>query len=243
MKIIPVIDILGGVAVHAVRGMRERYQPLESVLSTSAKPLKVATSFKTLGFNELYVADLDSIISGQLNFSLIRQIVDETGLKLMVDAGIANINRAKELLDCGVSKVIIGTETLTSTSFVSEAIEILGAKRVIVSLDLMGDKVLSDFQLGRLAKPLTFLSELESMGVSQIIVLDLSKVGSREGINLIVLQKALRHKKIEVFVGGGVRDIADLIELKNLGVTAVLIATALHSGKISRENLEQAGLL
>jgi uncharacterized protein related to proFAR isomerase len=53
----------------------------------------------------------------------------------------------------------------------------------------------------------------------------------------------LRNIKINVLVGGGVRDITDLIELKNLGVSAVLVATALHSGIISTENLKQAGLL
>jgi phosphoribosylformimino-5-aminoimidazole carboxamide ribotide isomerase len=46
-----------------------------------------------------------------------------------------------------------------------------------------------------------------------------------------------------VLVGGGVRDVADLVKLKELGVYGVLVATALHSGKISPESLKQAGLL
>ncbi len=44
---------------------------------------------------------------------------------------------------------------------------------------------------------------------------------------------------MDVFVGGGVRDIKDLVELKNLGVSGVLVATALHSGKISIEELKK----
>ena len=43
---------------------------------------------------------------------------------------------------------------------------------------------------------------------------------------------------MDIFVGGGVRDIEDLVELKNLGVSGVLVATALHSGKISIEELK-----
>jgi phosphoribosylformimino-5-aminoimidazole carboxamide ribotide isomerase len=243
LKIIPVIDILGGVDVHAVRGIRENYQPLKSILCSSADPVEVAASLKAFGFSELYVADLDAITGGPVNSSLLKRLVDTTGLKLLVDAGVTNMERAGEVLDCGASKVIIGTETLPNISFVAEAIEALGAERVVVSLDLMGDKVLSGFELGRLAEPVTFLRELEALGVSQIIILDLSKVGSREGTNLKVLQKVLSHIKIEVLVGGGVRDITDLIELQNFGVSAVLVATALHSGKISPENLKQAGLL
>jgi phosphoribosylformimino-5-aminoimidazole carboxamide ribotide isomerase len=46
-----------------------------------------------------------------------------------------------------------------------------------------------------------------------------------------------------VYVGGGVRDIKDLRELKDVGVFGVLVATALHSRKISLKELKQAGLL
>jgi phosphoribosylformimino-5-aminoimidazole carboxamide ribotide isomerase len=107
----------------------------------------------------------------------------------------------------------------------------------------MGNRIISGFELGRHAEPVTFLRELEALGVSQIIVLDLTKVGSREGTNLTLLQKVLRNIKAEVLVGGGVRDVKDLVELKKLGAFGVLVATALHSGKISRENLKQSGLL
>ena len=243
MKVIPVIDVLGGVAVHAVRGRRKDYRPLKSVLCKSVDPIDVAASLKTFGFSELYVADLDAITGGHVNSPLLKRIVGATGLKLMVDAGVTNLQRAEEVLDSGVAKVIIGTETLTSTSFVAEAVEVLGTEKVLVSLDLKGNRIISCFELGRHAEPVTFLRELEKLGVSQIIVLDLTKVGSREGINLALLQKVLRNIKVKVLVGGGVRDVTDLVELKKRGAFGVLVATALHSGKISHENLKQAGLL
>jgi phosphoribosylformimino-5-aminoimidazole carboxamide ribotide isomerase len=243
LKIIPVIDVLGGVAVHAVRGRRKDYQPLKSVLCASTDPVDVAASLKAFGFGELYVADLDAITGGQPSFSLFKRIADKVGFEMMVDAGVTNMRRAEEVLDSGVSKVIIGTETLRSLSFVAEAVESLGNERIVVSLDLMGNRILSGFELGRLAEPITFLRELEALGISQIIVLDLARVGSPEGANLTFLQEVLRNIKAKVLVGGGVRDVKDLTELKNLGVFGVLVATALHSGKISPENLKHAGLL
>lgn len=243
MRIIPVIDISGGVAVHAVRGMRKNYRPLKSVLCSSADPVKVAISLKAFGFSELYVADLDAITGGSVNSLLLKRIIDTTELKLMVDAGVSNMARASEMLNYGVSKIIIGTETLPNIRFVAEAVEAHGAEKIVVSLDLKGDKVLSGFELGEFADLVTFLRELKTLGVSQIIILDLSKVGSQEGINLEVIQKVLKHIMVEVLVGGGVRNIADLIELKRLGVSGVLVATALHSGKISHKNLTEASLL
>ena len=91
MKVIPVIDILNGIVVHGVRGKRSEYQPLQSILCYSVEPLEVAKTFKTLGFSELYIADLDAIIDGSVNFQVFKRIAEETGLKLMVDAGVTDL--------------------------------------------------------------------------------------------------------------------------------------------------------
>jgi phosphoribosylformimino-5-aminoimidazole carboxamide ribotide isomerase len=243
VKIIPVIDVLEGRVVHAVRGRRKEYQPLKSNLCASTNPVDVAAALKALGFGELYVADLDAITRGQANFSIFKNIADKTGFELMVDAGIDTLKKAESVLESHVSKVIIGTETLPSISLVAEAIRLFGNDRVVVSLDLMGERVISGFRLGALKDPVAFLREFQEAGVSQIIVLDLARVGSGEGVNVPFLREVLRNMKANVYVGGGIRDIKDLVELKSVGVFGVLIATALHSGKISPEGLKQAELL
>jgi phosphoribosylformimino-5-aminoimidazole carboxamide ribotide isomerase len=243
LKIVPVIDVLGGIVVHAVRGRRSEYQPLKSILCASTDPVDVAAALKTVGFSELYVADLDAIQGGHPSFSLFKRISDKTSLGLMVDAGIGDLKKAKKVLQSHVSKVIIGTETLPNVRFVAEAVKSFGSEKVMVSLDLMGNRIISGFNLGTFAEPMRFLRELQVMGVSQIIVLDLEKVGSGEGVNLPFLKAVLRNTKVNVFVGGGVRDVKDLRELNDLGVFGVLVATALHSGRISLEELKQAMLL
>jgi phosphoribosylformimino-5-aminoimidazole carboxamide ribotide isomerase len=243
VKIIPVIDVLGGRVVHAVRGRRKEYQPLKSSLCASTNPVDVAAALKGLGFGELYVADLDAITRGQANFSIFKNIADKTGLELMVDAGVDDLKKAESVLESHVSKVIIGTETLPSASLVAEAVELFGSEKIMVSLDLMGDRVISGFELGALKDPVALLREFQEAGVSQIIVLDLARVGSGEGVNMPFLKKVLRNSKAKVFVGGGVRDVKDLVELKALGVFGVLVATALHSGKIALKELRRAGLI
>jgi len=243
LKIIPVIDILNGVVVHAVKGRRSEYQPLKSTLCASTDPLDVALAFKALGFSELYVADLDAIAGKRENFSILKQIADTAGLRLMVDAGIADLERAKKVLKSQASKIIIGTETLTNISLIAEAVKLFGNEKVVVSLDLMGDRVLNRLEVAALTQPLALLRTFQEAGVSQIIVLDLARVGSGEGVNVSFLKDVLRNITVNVYVGGGVRDIEDLAELKTLGVFGVLIATALHSGKISLEELGRVGLI
>jgi phosphoribosylformimino-5-aminoimidazole carboxamide ribotide isomerase len=243
LKIIPVVDILNGVVVHAVKGQRHNYQPLESILCKSTEPLEVAHAFRNLGFTELYVADLDAIIDCSTDFQPLKTIANETGLKLMVDAGVTAIERAQKLLDSGVSKLIIGTETLQNKNFVAEAVRLFGGDRVVVSLDLKGDKVLVKLGFDGCTDPMCLLQDFKAMGVSQVIVLDLLRVGSGEGVNMDFLKQVIREVCVDVYVGGGVRDINDLVELRKLCVSGALVATALHTGKISIAQLKQEGFL
>lgn len=242
VKIVPVLDILNGIAVHAVKGRREEYQPLDSILSKSYNPVDVAAAFGALGFSELYIADLDAILGGQPNFQLFKRIADKTGLSLMVDAGITNLKMAKKVLESKVSKIIIGTETLTRIGFVGEIVEIFGSEKVIISLDLIDKRILSGFEMSEFADPIAFLCNLEKIGISQIIILDLEKVGSEKGVDISFMLEVLKNIKSDVFVGGGVRDITDLKALKETDIYGVLVATALHTGKILVSDLKDAGL-
>jgi phosphoribosylformimino-5-aminoimidazole carboxamide ribotide isomerase len=205
--------------------------------------VNVAKALAALGFSELYVADLDAIMGGRTNFSFFRQIADGMGLDLMVDAGVADIERARKLMDSHVAKVVIGTETLQYVDFVADAVEALGKDRVVVSLDMVDGKVLSKLNDAVRAQPMVLLHTFQEMGVNQVILLDLARVGSGKGVNMPVLRQALACLSIKVLVGGGVRNIKDLVALKNLGVSGVLLATALHSGKISPDALKREGLL
>jgi phosphoribosylformimino-5-aminoimidazole carboxamide ribotide isomerase len=244
LKIIPVIDVLNGLVVHAVRGKRKEYQPLQSTLCKSAEPISVARAFRNLDFSEVYVADLDAISGHLANFQLIKRISDEIQIKLMVDAGFTNIQIAKKMLeDNSASKIIVGTETLEKESFLTESIKTFGSNRVIVSLDLKDGKVLTSLSFDGCFDPMRLLKNFVAIGVSQIIVLDLSRVGSKEGVDVEFLKEMIGNLSIDVYVGGGVRDIQDLIELRKIGVTGVLVATALHQGKILANDLRQVGLL
>ncbi len=243
MKIIPVLDLLNGIAVHAMRGERNKYRPLESVLSPSPDPLGLAKVFDSLGFDELYMADLDAILKDEENFYVFTRISSETHLTLMVDAGISDLTRAERVLEAGASNVIIGTETLTDLGFAGEAVRALGEDRVIVSVDLKGGELLSRSERIRSMNPLRLVETLEEMGVARVIVLDLTRVGSEQGANMGVVAEVLEKTGVEVITGGGMRGIEDLEEARGLGVSGALIATVLHTRKLTAAELQSKGFL
>lgn len=243
MKIIPVLDILNGVAVQAIRGEREKYLPVRSVLCESASPLDMAMAFESFGFNELYLADLDAILGRYVNLTLYKQIKTKTSLNLMVDAGVTDLKKAREVLKSGVSRIIIGTETLDNLDFVKRAIRFFGEDQVLISLDLKEGKVISISEVIGSMDPTLLVKMLEEMGATRMIILDLARVGTGQGVNLRVVKKILQEAKVEVLTGGGISSIKDLEELRDVGVSGALIATALHTGKITAKELKSTGFL
>lgn len=243
MKIVPVIDVLNGVAVHAVRGERKRYLPLRSVLCKSVDPLDVASVFESLGFDDLYLADLDAILGKPQNSALYRGIKTETNVDLMVDSGITDIPRAQKVLERGASKIVIGTETLTGLNFVDHAVKSFGEDCVVVSVDLKGGKVSSVSENIRSMDVVSLVERLERKGVEQIIILDLDRVGTEHGVNLKVVRRVLKETGVKVLVGGGIRGVKDLTELRDFGVYGSLVATIFHKGIVKVEELKSAGLL
>lgn len=242
LKVIPVIDILNSLVVHAVKGERSQYKPLQSSIIDSAQPLEVAKALQALGFKELYVADLDAIISCTSDFGILNQIA-QTGLTLLVDAGITSVDRAQKLFGSGVSKLIVGTETLQTTAFVEEALKGFGGDRVVISLDLKNGKLLAKEGFDGSGDPLSLVQKFEDMGVEEVIVLDLARVGSGLGVDTAFIGELIEETTVDVYVGGGVRGLDDLVELRSLGVAGALVATALHNGKITIEGLKKEGFL
>lgn len=244
MNVIPVIDILNGVAVHGIRGERKQYQPLKSVICKSAdQPLNIASAFKSLGFSGLYLADLDAILGNSANFNIYRKIVALTGIGLMVDAGIADITKADAVLAADVPKIVVGSETLTSLDFLGQVVKVFGEDKIVVSIDLKQSKVLSASEAIAQMDALSIAQELGKIGVKQIILLDLGRVGTEHGIDMPLLRTLIEKTGVEVMVGGGIGSLRELEELRELGVSGALIATILHNGKLTVDELKSAGFL
>jgi phosphoribosylformimino-5-aminoimidazole carboxamide ribotide isomerase len=239
MRVIPVIDMLKGKAVQAIRGERQKYQPLKTVLAPSSDPIDIAIAFQeSFGFDELYVADLDAILGTASNLEVIKKISDATHLKIIVDAGVNNPRDAKRILEADAEKVIIATETLTSIKQLEECVKAIGRQKIVGSLDYKEEQILTKSEEIMKLSVTRAAEMFEKKGASEIIFLELSRVGTLQGLETKNLKEIIQTVKIPVLTGGGIESVREIIALQNLGVAGVLVATALHKGKIRPEDLQ-----
>ena len=237
MRVVPVIDLKRGVAVHAVRGDRERYRPLRSRIAEGSDPVSLTRAVRErLGLDELYVADLDAIGGEDGSSDVIAALAREA--TVMVDTGAATVAAVARLLELGVARVVIGTESLPGTEALRRLRADLPDAPLVLSVDLRGGRLLSpDPALSGIAAA-DALARLAETGVGEAIVLDLMRVGSAEGPDVTLLGELhARFPELELLAGGGVRHAGDLRALAEAGASGALVATALHGGAIGAGEL------
>jgi phosphoribosylformimino-5-aminoimidazole carboxamide ribotide isomerase len=241
MRLIPVIDLLDGQAVLAIKGERAHYKPVKSVLCDASDPVSLARAFRArLGLCEIYVADLNAIQnSGNADHrEVINALTREERLNIILDAGIADVAAAKAWLGIGVRKVVIGSETLSKWNALHEIAVEIEQDRRLFSLDLRAGKILSRHAAMAAMSPIEALQHLQSSGWREIIMLDLKRVGSGEGADRAMIRKVREAcPDLRLLVGGGINNPGELSELESLGIAGALVATAFHRGTITAQHI------
>ncbi|MDP7658083.1 MAG: HisA/HisF-related TIM barrel protein [Nitrososphaerales archaeon] len=239
MRVIPVIDIMQGKVVHAIKGYREEYRPLKSQILETQDPIEVALELKRrFGFDELYVADLDGIMKNEVNLSVLCNICKTGYLKVMVDAGVTNPVKAQALLSVGVAGIVVGTETLEHLEDLSRIVKLSGNIPIIGSIDVKDGKVLSKCKELSGVSPPEVAKLLKDCGVEQIVLLDISRVGSESGVKIGVAQSILNKVSLPLLVGGSVSSLKDIFALRGIGASGVLVATVLHNTQLNKRDID-----
>jgi phosphoribosylformimino-5-aminoimidazole carboxamide ribotide isomerase len=237
-RLIPVLDVMAGRAVHAVGGDRGHYRPLRSVLHEGADPVGLARSYRdALGLRELYLADLDAIAGAPAAVALYREVV-ALGLGLWIDAGVRDASSLPPLVDSGAETIIVGLETVRGPSALAEVVAAIGPARTAFSLDLRaGRPVVAEGPGWRTDDPRAIAEAALALGVRRLVILDLSRVGTGRGTGTLPLFEGLAaaHPDVEIAVGGGVAGREDITALAEAGASCVLVGSALHDGRIGRE--------
>ena len=237
-RIIPVIDILNSQAVHAIKGEREKYKPLKSVLINDSNPIRIALKLKNKYlFNEFYIADLDAILQKKPNIAIISKILDIPGVEIMIDPGIKTKKNVEKYFKLNIKSLILGLETLRDLKVIRGCLNLFDTNNIVVSVDMYNEVIQTNIREFKNQDILEVVSKIEDLGIVNIILLDLFKVGQKMGGISALYLKIREQFNGEILIGGGTKDLQDIKDYKSNNFSGVLIGTALHDGSIKIEEL------
>jgi phosphoribosylformimino-5-aminoimidazole carboxamide ribotide isomerase len=242
MRVIGVLDLLDGRAVHARAGAREHYEPVRAVAGAAIEAgdaVAIARIYRdSLGLTDLYAADLDAIMGRSPHDPLVAALA--AAGPLWLDAGVSSLDGAQYALALGAEHVIVGLETLGSWEALHAICSGVGGERVAFSLDLSNGQALTRGAI-RSGAPCDVAASAVEAGVQSIIVIDLARVGTGAGLDLDLISRVRdRAADVSLLAGGGVRGFEDLRRLAGVGCDGALVATALHDGRIAATDVAAA---
>lgn len=220
---------MGGRVVHARRGDRASYRPLQSAVTPSSDPLEVVAALLAVApFRAVYAADLDAILGRGDHRATLRGLGERfPALAVWLDAGFSDAAQLEPWLAANTSIVpVIGSETLPSLEALAALLR--RAPHAMLSLDMRQEQPLGPAAL--FADP--------RLWPQHVIVMSLDRVGAGQGPALARLRATRTQAPGKhLIAAGGVRDARDLQTLEAIGVHAVLLASAIHDGSLDRATL------
>tara|TARA_Y100001968_G_C19355000_1_gene716687 strand:+ start:104 stop:874 length:771 start_codon:yes stop_codon:yes gene_type:complete len=230
MEVIPAIDLLSGKCVRLHQGN------YNEVTKFNNDPVKQAQEWEQEGALRLHLVDLDGAKTGEpINNNVIKNIKESISIPIQVGGGIRSFDRAKELFDIGIDRVILGTIAIENPGLV----KILSQeypKRVAVGIDAKDGMVATRGWLKKSKITSNELTkQLNDLELAAIISTDISTDGTLKGPNVQALREIAEISTNPVIASGGIGSIADLISLgslENQGIEAIIVGRALYDGSI-----------
>ncbi len=246
MRVIPVIDLMNGCVVRGIGGRRSEYRSVKSCIAPDSSPQSIARALvERFAFETVYVADLDSIVHGRFQAQTWKDIAS-AGLRLWLDAGAGDFDKARRILEAIdqaqiEADVVVGLESVGSEEDLGQVGQMCAARRIIFSLDMQGGQPLVRNSAWRNATPLDLVAMANAADIYEIIILDLADVGTGQGTRTLDLCRQIRQSTgtKTIIAGGGVRGVADLEAMAEAGCNAALVASALHDGRLTPDDIRR----
>jgi len=239
MRILPAVDIRGGLCVNLVQGDYAQ----ETVFSED--PVAQAVQWREAGASLVHIVDLDGAKAGHCCIERELRAMAEAGVPVEVGGGIRDMDAVNLVVDCGAERVILGTAAHADPEFLLEACRAHPGK-IVAGIDAKDGQVALRGWLDVTSTPATELArQVEAAGVSRIVYTDILSDGMMQGPNVEATRAMANAVAIPVTASGGMsslEDIARVRELETFGVDEVIIGRALYLGVFSvAEALQAAG--
>jgi phosphoribosylformimino-5-aminoimidazole carboxamide ribotide isomerase len=227
MLIIPAIDLKEGRCVRLFQGDMDQ----ETVYFE--EPVAAAKHWLNEGASFLHIVDLNGAVEGRpVHSKEVAAICQQAGLSVQLGGGLRSVQAVEAAFDLGVSRVVIGTAAYDNAEFLRALCKKFPGK-IVVGIDARQGKVaVKGWQETTAMDAVELAKRCEQDGAARIIYTDISRDGTRDGVNLAETLKIAQAVKIPIIASGGVATLDDIRRLRPLekdGVEGVIVGKALYA--------------
>ena len=228
VMVIPAVDIMGGKVVRLTRGAPDTKKDYERL----GDPVSITRLWEEQGAEWVHVIDLDAALGRGKNTVTIMEILKETEAPCQVGGGIRSVDAAVRMLEAGAGRIILGSMAIRRPETIETLIREYGSKRIVVSLDHEGGKILiNGWETGSGLDIEMAMKNFKDLDVRRFLVTDVYRDGTLSGPDVEVFKKMAG--KASVIAAGGIGSLRDILELRETGVEATVVGRALYEGRFT----------
>ena len=229
MKVIAAVDIMGGSVVRLVKG------DAANKTIYSSDPVGTAKKWEAAGADMLHIVDLDAAFASGSNAELTARIAGAIKIPVQVAGGIRTPENAEEMLS-KATRAVLGTMAYSDP----EAVRKLAKKypsRIVISIDQVGGKVMvKGWKESTGTKVADAISQFAGMGVDEFLLTSIERDGTLQGPDVGTLADAAVSARI--IASGGIASLEDIVKVRSMGCSSVILGKAMYDGKISIERVK-----
>ena len=227
MRIVPAVDIRGGLCVNLVQGDYSQETVFEK------DPVAQAREWRDGGAEIVHIVDLDGAKMGHVCIADALRAMSDAGIRTEVGGGIRNMRDLEAVFNAGTDRAILGTAAHKDPQFLKNAVAAFPGK-IAIGIDARAGKVSLNAWLEDTATDaVEFAKRVEDAGASRIIYTDILSDGMMKGPNVEATRAVAKAVSIPVTVSGGMSSLDDIRKVcaaKPDGVDEVIIGRALYLG-------------
>lgn len=234
IELIPAIDIIDGKCVRLTKG------DYDQKTIYNEDPVSQAIEFQRIGFRRLHIVDLDGAKSKHIvNDAVLKAITQATDLTVDFGGGIKSEADIEKAFVAGAHMVTIGSVAVTEPDMFLGWLSKYGADRIILGADVRNGMVsINGWKEDSSEALLPFLEKYINAGVRNVLCTEISKDGTLAGPAIELYRKVMnQYPHLHLIASGGVSCNADICQLENNGIPAVVFGKAYYEGKIDIKEL------
>ena len=229
MQIIPSFDLLDGKLVRLRQG------DFAKKTEHDASPLELAQELEAAGIKRLHMVDLDGARTGQpANLHILAKVAAHTQLEIDYGGGLRSIPSLKQVWDAGAVLFSVGSVALLAQDEFSAWVDKFGPDRFLVGADVRERQLaVHGWAEQTQVSIFDFIVKMQQLGISSFTVTDIARDGELSGPGIELYRDILsQFPDINLVASGGVRDVTDLEDLRDIGCAGAIVGKAFFEGKI-----------